>query len=161
MCTDRERESVIVRPYTPDDARATLEVFERAVSISALSRYTRAQVAAWLGGPRDIASWGAERESVDTYVAEIGGKVAGFSDLSESGYVDRLFVDPDHGRRGIGAALLQHVIGEADRLGITALTTHASLVARPVFEANGFTVTHTEVVVRDGERLQRFLMTRG
>jgi putative acetyltransferase len=152
--------AVLIRAYAPEDAVATLRIFERAVSISALSRYTQGQVTAWLGRPRDPRAWAADRARVSTFVAELDGRIAGFSDLSEEGYVDRLFVDPDHGRRGVGTALLQHVSREAMRRGIAALTTHASLVARPVFEADGFAVTHQETVQKDGEDLKRFFMTK-
>lgn len=152
--------AIAIRPYLPEDAEATLRIFERAVSISALSRYTRGQVSAWLGGPRDLATWAADRARVATFVAERGGELAGFSDLAGDGYVDRLFVDPDHGRRGVGRALLQHVEAEARRLKIPILTTHASLVARPVFQASGFTVVYPETVHKDGERLDRFFMRR-
>jgi putative acetyltransferase len=155
---------ITIRAYRPADAEATLRIFERAITISALSRYTEAEVRAWLGGPRDTVAWAEERARASTFVAEREGRIAGFTDLVDDGtgggYVDRLFVDPDHGRRGVGAALLDHVAAEAARRGIGVLTTHASLVARPVFEANGFSVTEAETVMKDGERLDRFLMTR-
>lgn len=147
-----------IRAYRPEDAAATLRIFERAVSITARSRYTQGQVTAWLGGPRHLAAWGADRSRVDTFVADVDGEVAGFADLSDSGYVDRLFVDPDFGRRGVGGALLAHVTHAARERGLTRLSTHASLVARPVFEASGFRVDHAETVVKDGERLDRFFM---
>lgn len=142
------------------DAAATLRIFERAVSITALSRYTPDQVKAWLGGRRDQGAWAEERARVATFIAEHEGRISGFSDLSDDGYVDRLFVDPEHGRRGVGSALLERVIDEALRRSIPRLTTHASLVARPVFERHGFTVDFAETVVKDGERLDRFFMTR-
>jgi putative acetyltransferase len=154
---------ITIRAYEPADAEPTLRLFERAIRVTARSRYTEAQVAAWLGAPRDPAAWAEERARASTFIAERGGRIAGFTDLLDegdgAGYVDRLFVDPDHGRRGVGAALLDHVTTEAARRGLSTLTTHASLVARPVFESKGFTVTEAETVLKDGERLDRFFMT--
>lgn len=149
-----------LRPYQPEDAEATLRIFERAVSITALSRYTSGEVAAWLGGPRDKGAWAADREAASTFVAERAGTVIGFSDLFDDGYVDRLFVDPDHGRQGVGRMLLKRVVDEAAQRELPSMTTHASLVARPVFEAAGFTVVHPETVMKDGERLERFYMSK-
>lgn len=160
MNANVDDEGITIRAYAPDDAPDTLRIFERAVSISARTRYTERQVKAWLGGPRDLAEWGEGRARVSTFIAERDGAIAGFSDLADDGYVDRLFVDPEHGRRGVGSALLEHVVAEAAQRGLTRLTTHASLVARPVFEANGFSVTERETVMKDGERLDRFFMTR-
>jgi putative acetyltransferase len=97
---------------------------------------------------------------VSTFIADVNANPVGFSDLADDGYVDRLFVDPDHGRRGIGSALLRHVEAEARRRSIPVLSTHASLVARPVFEASGYTVAYPETVHKDGENLDRFFMTK-
>lgn len=151
--------SLSIRPYLAADAEATLRIFERAVRITARSGYSEAEVEAWLGGPRELAAWSADRARVRTFVADIDGTVAGFADLSEAGYVDRLFVDPDFGGRGVATALLADVRRSAHDLGITEMTTHASLVARPVFEAAGFRVEYAETVVKDGERLNRFFMS--
>lgn len=150
--------SVLVRDYGTDDAEATLRLFERAITQTARSRYTEEQVRAWLGGARDLTQWDADRLRVRTFVAEVDGAVAGFTDLDDDGYVDRLFVDPDHGRRGVGRALLGAVLAAARSVGLPELTTHASLVARPVFEREGFRVVHQEEVHRDGVSLVRFLM---
>lgn len=149
-----------IRPYAPGDAESTLRIFERAIGVTARARYTDDQVAAWLGGTRDLARWADDRQRLRTFIAEIDGVVAGFTDLSDAGYVDRLFVDPEFGRRGIGAALLAHVVAEADGLGIRSLSTHASLVAEPVFAAAGFTVSYRETVEKDGQRLDRAYMVR-
>ena len=147
-----------IRDYEKDDAAATLALFERAITTTGRVRYTEEQVGAWLGGPRELAQWNAERLAVHTFVAELDGAVAGFADLDEKGYVDRLFVDPAFGRRGVAHALLLHVRTSAERKGLSELTTHASLVARPVFERAGFRVVHEEVVRRGGVALVRFFM---
>lgn len=154
-----EPEAMIIRPYEATDAVATLQVFERAIGVTARSRYSAEQVAAWLGPARDRAAWARERAAVTTLVAEVDREVAGFTDIAPNGYVDRLFVDPAFGRRGIGSALLTEVQRIAREQRIRTLSTHASLVARPVFEAAGFEVEHAETVEKSGQSLQRFFMT--
>jgi putative acetyltransferase len=150
----------VIRGYDERDAAATLEVFERAILETARSAYSQEQVRAWAGGPRELAAWNAARLATRTVVDEIDGAVAGFSDLGVGGYVDRLFVHPSFARRGVAGRLLDAVvaIGVADGLG--ELTTHASLVARPVFERAGFEVVHRETVARGAITLDRFLMRR-
>lgn len=148
-----------IRQFRPGDASATLRIFEDAIRITALSRYTESEVTAWLGGDRDLEEWSEGRLAANTFVAETDGRIAGFTDLSATGYIDRLFVHPDFGRRGIGAALLKHVGRLARFTAIPQISAHASLVARPVFEAAGFTVDHEETVEKDGELLRRFFMT--
>ena len=149
-----------LRPYAPGDAAATLRIFERAVTETARSRYSEAQVRAWLGGPRDEAAWHERRAAARTVVAVVDGEVAGFTDLRDDGYVDMLFVSPDHGRRGLGARLLEHVVETAERDGLTTLSTHASEVARSVFERAGFVVVERETVRRGDVTLDRYVMRR-
>lgn len=151
---------VTIRPYAAGDAAATLRIFERAVTETARSRYSEAQVLAWLGGPRDEAAWHQRRAAAGTVVALVDGEVAGFTDLRDDGYVDMLFVSPDHGRRGIGARLLAHVVETARHDGVPALSTHASEVARPVFERAGFAVVERETVHRGDVTLDRYVMQR-
>jgi len=157
--TDRPRdEDMLIRVYRPGDAAPTLELLERAVVTTGRARYTQAQVEAWLGPPRGLAEWNVERMAVHTVVAEEDGSVAGFADLDDLGYVNRLFVDPRFGRRGVAGALLEAVRSFARTRGLTALTTHASLIARPVFERAGFGVVREETVRRGDVQLLRFAM---
>jgi putative acetyltransferase len=150
--------AVVIRDSREDDAAATLSIFERAVTQTARSRYSQEQVRAWLGAPRDREQWNADRLRVRTFVAEHAGAVVGFSDPDENGYVDRLFVAPEHGRRGVARALLRRVLATADELRLREVTTHASLVARPVFEREGFHVVHEEAVHKGPVSLTPFFM---
>lgn len=151
-------DGIRIRPFEAADGERTLRIFERAILETARSLYSQEQVSAWAGPQRALGPWTAERMAADTVVAELDGVVAGFTDLREDGYVDRLFVDPDCGRRGVAAALLDHVRRAAEDRGIPRLSTHASLVARPVFERAGFRVVEEETVERAGQSLRRFRM---
>jgi putative acetyltransferase len=162
MASDRVHyaDAMLIRSYADGDAGPTLDLFRRAIDVTARSHYSAEQVRAWLGDPPALDQWDGDRRRVRTYVAEHDGALAGFTDLDQQGYVDRLFVSPETGRRGVGRQLLQHVVAIAEAEGLPELTTHASLVARPVFEREGFTVVHRETVHRGDVSLDRFLMRR-
>ena len=130
-----------LRAYTVGDAEATLRVFLRAVRETARAHYSPDQIEAWAADHEDLDSWAAARAAAHTYLATIGDRVAGFTDLDDSGYIHMLFVDPDFGRRGVASTLLAHVIALGRARGVPALTTFASLTSRPVFERSGFVVT--------------------
>ncbi|WP_165570441.1 GNAT family N-acetyltransferase [Aeromicrobium sp. IC_218] len=155
-----EPDGVHVRPYEPADAAATLETFTLAITRTALARYTAEQVQAWIGTPPSLGAWDEARRAVRTFVAELDGRVAGFSDVDDRGYVDRLFVHPAAARRGVAGALLDRVLAEARRAGLATLTTHASLVAEPVFARHGFEVVARETVHRGDVSLDRCEMRR-
>ncbi len=129
-----------LRAYAGDDAAATLRIFQRAVRETARAHYSDRQVAAWADEAGELSSWAAVRAAIDTEVAVVEGRVVGFADLDEQGYVDMLFVDPDFGRRGIASALVGSAIARARDRGLLALSTFASLTSRPVFARHGFVV---------------------
>ncbi|NKY39295.1 GNAT family N-acetyltransferase [Cellulomonas septica] len=149
-----------IRPYAPDDARATLDVFLAAIRVTAAADYTPEQLAAWAPDDVDLAAWAQRRAARRTVVAEVDGCVVGFTDVDAAGYVDMMFVDPRVGRTGVASTLLGWAHDAAVRDGASTLTTHASLTARPFFEAHGFVVTAEQHPVRRGVTLTNFAMSR-
>jgi putative acetyltransferase len=147
-----------IRPYRAQDAAATLEIFVRAILTAARTDYTEEQTTAWLGDHPRATGWNEERQHAGTFVAELDGIVAGFSDLRDDGYIDRLFTFPGLARRGIGGALVQHAIARGRDRALAALSTHASRLARPVFERAGFQVQERQLVRRGDVELERFAM---
>jgi putative acetyltransferase len=132
---------VELRAYTAGDAQATSVIFLQAVRETARAHYSPEQVEAWAANYGDLDSWAAARAAAHTQLAIIDGHVAGFTDLDDHGYIDMLFVDPDFGRHGVASALLASVVALARQRGTVALTTYASLTAKPLFERHGFVVT--------------------
>ncbi|MDQ0375709.1 GNAT family N-acetyltransferase [Cellulomonas humilata] len=151
---------MILRDYGEADGPATLDVFRRAVRVTAARDYSPEQVAAWASDEIDPAGWDARRRASRTRVAEVDGRVVGFTDVDERGYVDMLFVDPAFGRRGVATALLGWAVTTAQELGAVELSTHASLTARPFFEAHGFAVVVEQHPVLRGVALTNFVMRR-
>lgn len=152
-----------VRPYRDEDAGPTLEVYERAVHLTAARDYNPEQVVAWAPIGRDAtgrADWAKRRAAAQTIVAVEDGQIAGFSDLVGGTLVDMLFVDPTFGGRGVGSLLLQTVIALAQTAGAAYVETHASITARPVFERHGFVVVSHETPVIRGVELTNFRMRR-
>ncbi|MCU1527734.1 MAG: family N-acetyltransferase [Frondihabitans sp.] len=150
---------MLLRPYTAQDAEATLEVFRRAVRLTAIHDYTLEQIAAWSNNDMELAAWHARRAARPTLVADIDG-VVGFSDVDDSGYIDMLFVDPDFARRGVASTLLALLTEQAATAGALELTVHASITARPFFESHGFEVVEERRPVLRGVELTNFAMRR-
>lgn len=149
-----------LRDDTPDDAAATLAVFRRAITVTAARDYTPEQVAAWAPEDIDPDAWAARRAAARTRVAVRDGAVVGFTDVDAAGYVDMLFVDPAAARQGVARALLDWAVRTALADGATELTTHASITARPFFEAHGFEVVAEQHPVRRGVTLTNYRMRR-
>jgi putative acetyltransferase len=149
-----------LRPYTAADADATLAVFRRAIRTTAARDHSAEQLAAWAPNEVDEGVWDTRRRERRTVVAEDDGRVVGFTDVDATGYVDMMYVDPDAGRRGVATALLAWAVEEATRAGAVSVRTHASITARPFFEAHAFRVDEVRHPVRNGVVFENFAMSR-
>ena len=151
---------MLIRPYRDEDASPTRGVFERAVRGSASTHYSSEQLDAW-APPADAAileGWADRRAAAQTLVATENDRIAGFSDLVDGRLLDMLFVDPDFGRRGVGAELIAAVVDLARGAGAPYVEAHASLTARPVLERSGFFVVAEETPVIRGVAFANFRM---
>ncbi len=159
MASPDPTQQLLVRRYTAADSAATWQVFHDAIHGTASRDYTPQQVHAWAPEHTDLDRWNQVRSAAHTLVACLDGTVIGFSDVTDDGEVDMLFVHPDAGGRGVARALLTRVLREAAAAGHQRLVTHASLTSRPVFERFGFTVDAAQVVHKRGQELRNFDMS--
>lgn len=141
------------------DDKQELELMRLAyASVHAIPNdiYTEAQKEAWIPSELKLESFAFEQ----TYVYLLDGEIVGFIDVKENGYVNYLFVHPNHQRQGIATALYQYVEERVLSLRVFTFYTHASIVAKSFFEKEGYEVTEEEIVERGGEKLKRFVMTK-
>jgi putative acetyltransferase len=149
---------ICIRDYRPADLDALIALFRESVRKTARRDYTQGQVMAWAPDDIDRGSWTARRSSRPTWVAEIGGVAAGFTDLTADGLIDMLYVHPAYQRRGVARALVERTEWAARASGLARLRTAASIPARPVFERLGFHLVETQTVILRGEALVNYRM---
>lgn len=141
-------------PYVPEDCPALIRLFTETVHSVCARDYTPAQLAAWTGGA-SVQSWGPSLLAHDTLVARLAGKIVGFGDMAEAGYLDRLYVHRDAQGRGVGRALVSALQA---RSGCRQFTVHASETALPFFQAMGYRILRRQTVERAGVRLHNYHM---
>src|SRR5687768_16164969 len=111
-----------VRPSHPDDGEVLARLHERCWRISYAGIADPAWVVARPFEERaaDWSRWAGE-EGFPMWVAELAGEVVGEIAAGASrdddapprtGEVVALYVDPDHQRRGVGAALMERAVEE-------------------------------------------------
>jgi ribosomal protein S18 acetylase RimI-like enzyme len=89
--------------------------------------------------PMWLDSWPSYVER--TWVYEVDGAAVGFvmcEELGDALHIEQLSVDPAHGRRGIGAALVRHAITVAARRPVTLTTFRHVPWNMPFYERLGF-----------------------
>ena len=131
-----------LRLATTADLPALRALYAAATEARGPSAFSPEQVRAWVAFADDEKEFARFVLDATTFVAEdkAGDKTGpiGFAGLDPDGRIVSLYVRPDCERRGVGSALLRHVLAEAEALGIDRLYTHASPYSRPVFERAGF-----------------------
>ncbi|QWP78328.1 GNAT family N-acetyltransferase [Lysobacter sp. K5869] len=144
-----------IRACRDGEEAALLAIFRAAVRTTAADDYSAEQIDAW-----SPARWTqAQRErwiervcALRPFVAELDGAVAGYADLQDDGLIDHFYVSPDFARRGVGAALMSHLLALARARGLSAVHAHVSRTAQPFFARFGFEiVAQRKPVVRGVE----------
>lgn len=121
---------MIVRPARPDDAPALAVILRTCFRVNLpflpelhTAEEDRAFMAGRVAGGDPV------------WVAEVDGAPAGFITLRE-GWVDHLFIHPDHQGRGIGPSLLQKAFDQGGSVQLWTFQQNAR--ARRFYEARGF-----------------------
>jgi putative acetyltransferase len=153
-------QAITIRPYAAGDGTALVGLFRSSVREIASRDYTASQIGAWAPDEIDEAQFAQNRTTNPTWVAEVGGRIAGFSDLEPDGHVDMLYVHPDFARQGVAKALLEHVEDAARAAPLHRLYTEASITARPVFEAMGFRTIAPQTVTVRGVSMTNYRMEK-
>jgi len=129
------RANVTIRLARADE-RLALEELQRRASL-ALGEYNEQLEA----HPDAIELPAVQIERGEVLVAEVDGAAVGFAAIpieNDHAELDGLFVEPEHWRRGIGAALVE-AAHEARREGLSLMVV-AGPSAREFYERCGFTL---------------------
>ena len=152
--------AITLRPYEPADAPALLALFRDTIRRVNSRDYSPEQISAWASDDIDPVAWANRFANRYAIVAEIDGRLAGFTELEPDGHIDRFYVSADHQRLGVGKALLDALVLEARRTGIPRLNAEVSITARPFFASQGFAVVAPQTVLARGVEFVNFRMER-
>lgn len=127
---------ITLSPASAADIPALWALRTRALRSQCAGHYRPETLHTWAAAPAP-ASYPALLEQGGGVCAHIDGALAGYAILDRaSGEVDAVFVDPPHGGRGVGKALLRAL--EQLAAEPAAMHLYASLNAVPFYESAGF-----------------------
>lgn len=148
---------MLLRKYCTEDCKEIAQLFYDTVHTVNAKDYDAAQLNAWATGTVDLESWNQSFLMHETVVAMEDGKIVGFGDMDETGYLDRLYVHKDHQREGIAAAICDWL---ENAVLSQVYLTHASITAKPFFEKRGYNVVKAQLVERYGVKMRNYVMEK-
>ncbi|MBD8499595.1 GNAT family N-acetyltransferase [Paenibacillus arenosi] len=149
--------------FKSSDIQEMVTLFYETVHSINAQDYLQTQLDVW--APKDDQahkeqSWLESFLNNITFVARLNGLLVGFIDMTQHGYLDRIYVHKDFQRQGI-ASLLVHVIEtEAKKLALTELTVDASITAMSFFMNRGYQFVRKQNIERKGVTLVNFKMIK-
>ncbi len=147
----------MIREYLPSDCKYLAELFYQTVHSINAKDYTDEQLNVWATGNVDLKEWNQSLSGHFSLVAIKDGIIAGFGDIDKTGYLDRLYVHKDYQNQGIATAIcdkLEHTFG------VSKITTHASITAKPFFLHRGYNIIREQQVIRADIPLTNYIMEK-
>lgn len=151
---------ITIRQYHESDAPTLWSLFYHTIRHVNRKHYSQAEVEAWAPDEFDAKVWLKKMNALDPFIAEIDGEIVGYTDLQESGLIDHFFCHHQHQGKGVGRALMEHVLETGRSRGIAKFRSEVSITARPFYEHFGFEVVEEQVVALRGEKLRNFIMVK-
>ena len=137
--------SFTLRPGIPGDALSIIDAHRAAIRGTATGFYSREVIEEWAPiavSPERIEGFAraiASGEEIVIVAADSSDRILGFGSIVPSNDELRaVYVRSEHGRKGIGRAILQRLEDLARHAGLKELRMDASINAEAFYRANGF-----------------------
>lgn len=151
---------MFIRDFIPGEQAELRQIFMSSVHEIACNFYRRDQIDAWAPQAYDERKWAERISLLRPFVAVVDDRVAGYADLQDSGYIDHFFVSGQFSRRGVGSALMGHILQVAAQREVPELSAHVSLAAEPFFAKHGFSIVRRQAVTVGGVSMSNSLMIK-
>lgn len=125
---------MILRKYAKTDCVELAELFYDTVHTVNAKDYTREQLDAWATGKVNLEAWNESFQAHHTVVAEMDGKIVGFGDMDETGYLSisktdvvmlqSLYMLEEYQHQGIGRAAIDFVKRYCTEMGADSFVLH-------------------------------------
>lgn len=148
---------MIVRDYTTSDCEVLAGLFYDTVHTVNARDYTNRQLKVWATGTVDLEAWNRSFLEHVTVVAVEGGRIVGFGDMDQDGYLDRLYVHREEQGKGVATAICDRL---EQMVCSESFVTHASITAKPFFEKRGYQTVREQTVIRQGTGLTNYVMIK-
>ncbi len=149
-----------LRDFKKGDERELWQLKMDTIKSVNAKDYPQEQIKAWAPDEYIAERWLKRAREMNPFIAELDGKIVGFADIQNDGYIDHFFCHHEYQGRGIGSALMQHLVDKSKGKLIPRVYSHVSITAKPFFEAFEFSVVKQQAMTIGDQALINFLMER-
>jgi putative acetyltransferase len=150
----------IIREAAITDADAICRVHIAAIGETCSGDYDAKTIAGWVANKdADKYKHAMIELGEDMFVAEVDGTIVGFASLLED-CIRALFIHPDAGRQGVGAALLSSVEEYAAGMGHASLTLSSTLTAVGFYQTHGWSAGDKVIQMSSDTPVECISMTK-
>lgn len=148
---------MFVRKYTENDCYDVVSLFYNTVHSINIRDYSSEQINVWASKNIDVKKFNNSLIKNFSIVAIKNNIIVGFGDISNNGYLDRLFVHKDYQRQGIATLICDNL--EKNTIS-KIITTHSSITAKPFFENRNYKILKEQYVKRNNIYLKNYVMEK-
>jgi putative acetyltransferase len=130
--------TVRLRRAKPEDVPEMQQLFKETIAAVCSREYTIDQIRAWLSGAENEERWNRLIDEQYCLVAQLDNMIVGFGSLAGGSYLDFLYVHKDYQGLGLANGIVDMLLDEASRAGVSRVTAHVSKTARGFFRHRGF-----------------------
>lgn len=149
-----------IRPYQIGEESVLRELYYHTIHQINQRDYSAPQREVWAPARYNSDNWAMRLMQSEPFVALYGDTIVGFADLQADGYIDFFFCHHAYQGKGVGKALMQHLLKSGKRAGITRFYADVSITAKAFFQHYGFVVVRQQQKVVRDVVLTNFLMEK-
>ncbi|MEH6442642.1 MAG: GNAT family N-acetyltransferase [Oceanospirillaceae bacterium] len=122
--------------------------------------YSSEEVNGWAPDEYKPEKWLKRVQDMDPFIAEIAGKIVGFADIQDDGYIDHFFCHNKFQGQGIGKVLMQYLVNKSKEKAMPRIYSHVSITAKSFFETFGFKVVKQQTMNIGDQALANYVMEK-
>lgn len=149
-----------LRRYRPEDLPEIANLFGETVLTVNRRDYSEEQVKAWSDRKESLLERNDFFTSLYTILAVKDNRIIGYGNIDDTGYLDHLFVHKDFQGMGVATVICDELERHCLKQGLSPITVHASITAKPFFEKRGYEVVKEQQVELNGVMLTNYAMKK-
>ena len=139
-----------IRRYRKGEEESLRQLCRDTTCLVNVNEYGKALVEKWASRLDNRIDWKERVKYKNPFVAEIDGEIVGFAELTRKGNISAFYSHRLWQNKGIGSALLETIVEEADSLGIKTIQVESSISASKFFISRGFDKIEEKTTLTDG-----------